>query len=191
MEKIMVVGNNPAFLIDEEKETVEELDTVSSNIDWVYISPVDTVVEYMHKGKLIMVPVKKGQIIIQFYKYKVYGEDYSQIAVLDKENATWINNINIVNSERDKCDNGECDCKSNNVTCISDSADGDDFRSDFESKIVNMLTKEDVETNDTSKSSIMAEPDETTQTPSVEAESNEYYDDTKEPVYAIDKVVNA
>ena len=63
MKKIMVVGNNPAFLIDEEKETVEELDTVSSNIDWVYISPVDTVVEYMHKGKLIMVPVKKGQII--------------------------------------------------------------------------------------------------------------------------------
>lgn len=44
MEKIMVVGNNPAFLIDEEKETVEELDTVSSNIDWVYISPFDTVV---------------------------------------------------------------------------------------------------------------------------------------------------
>ena len=153
MEKIMVVGNNPAFLIDEEKETVEELDTVSSNIDWVYISPVDTVVEYMHKGKLIMVPVKKGQIIIQFYKYKVYGEDYSQIAVLDKENATWINNINIVNSERDKCENGECDCKckckSNNVTCISDSADGDDFGSDFESKIVNMFTKEDVETDDT------------------------------------------
>lgn len=175
MEKIMVVGNNPAFLIDEEKETVEELDTVSSNIDWVYISPVDTVVEYMHKGKLIMVPVKKGQIIIQFYKYKVYGEDYSQIAVLDKENATWINNINIVNSERDKCDNGKCDCEckcksndkcpdcGNDVTCISDSADGDDFGSDFESKIVNMFTKEDVETNDTSKSSIMAESDETTQ----------------------------
>ena len=51
----------------------------------------------------------------------------------------------------------------NNVTCISDSADGDDFGSDFESKIVNMFTKEDVETNDTSKSSIMAESDETTQ----------------------------
>ena len=49
------------------------------------------------------------------------------------------------------------------VTCISDSADGDDFGSDFESKIVNMFTKEDVETNDTSKSSIMAESNETTQ----------------------------
>lgn len=70
----------------------------------------------MHKGKLIRVPVKKGQIIIQFYKYKVYGEDYSQIAVLDKENATWINNINIVNSERDKCDNGEA--KSNETTQV-------------------------------------------------------------------------
>ena len=182
MEKIMVVGNNPAFLIDEEKETVEELDTVSSNIDWVYISPVDTVVEYMHKGKLIMVPVKKGQIIIQFYKYKVYGEDYSQIAVLDKENATWINNINIVNSERDKCDNGECDCEckrksndkcpdcGNDVTCISDSADGDDFGGDFESNPVNLFTKEDVETDDTNNCDIV---------------------DPAEPVFAIDKVENA
>ena len=51
----------------------------------------------------------------------------------------------------------------NVIVNASDSADGDDFGSDFESKIVNMFTKEDVETNDTSKSSIMAESNETTQ----------------------------
>ena len=116
MEKILIMGNNPAFLINEEEKTVKKLKIQPTNIDWIYISPIDTEVEYMHNDKLVTVPVKKGQIIIQFYQYSQYGENYSQITVLDGENTTWINNMNIINDDNEKkCECTRCSCCDNSV----------------------------------------------------------------------------
>ena len=147
MEKIMVIGNNPGFIIDEDNNVAKTLNTQSTNIDWIYISPIDTVVEYINDDKLVTVPVKKGQIIIQFYNWGRYGKDYSQVAVLDGENTTWINNMNIINNlekkknDHSKCECDSCDCeqkccykkdKVETTTNISDSSDGDDFGADVE-----------------------------------------------------------
>ena len=88
------------------EDNFDVIDYCRTNINWTYQADEDGVVTYKTDNKEVKVDVKKGDLIIQFYKY-----DGIQYPVVVIDNEQFVANVNGVREEALKraAKDDECD----------------------------------------------------------------------------------
>ena len=119
MTKALIVDHRAILVKDDE--TIQPLDYISNNIDWVYMAPEDMEVVYMQNEIPVKIDVKKNDIIIQFYDRSFCSKDWNNVVVIDNEQ--WKTNVLSYNAYNENTTKNEC-CDSNEScapTCLKTS----------------------------------------------------------------------
>lgn len=107
---------NHANAIIHEDGSLSSMETIQSNIDWLYIAPEDMEITCSNFGKDQETKlVKKGDIIIQMYN-NPHIEGYKHIIVITSEE--WKNNLELYanrNNIKSECENMACSPCLNNA----------------------------------------------------------------------------
>lgn len=102
-------GNRGMFKVGTDD--IDVVDYFSSGINWIYQADDDGTVTYKYKEQTYTVDVKKGDIVIQFYRKE--GRKYPVIIINDekwKENIEGVNQADLKRAEemKQQCCDGKC-----------------------------------------------------------------------------------